>query len=254
MRNIVLRAEARAQGSTRYFTGEPCKHGHIAERKTSNMECVECARVSSYRHYLTNKVRIDAKNATYRAGNREQQHAKDAAKWAALTPEQRAQERERLRRWRAENRDHLKRYREENRGRIAQEEKRKRERHRERIAAAKAEWYRKDKDRIQANRARWKRQNKDRVNAANAKRRANQFTGGSFTAGDVAAVMKAQSHRCAYCRVSLHKVERHNDHIIPLTRGGLNTRQNLQVLCQPCNSKKHAKDPIDFARSMGRLL
>ena len=35
------RAEAKATGATHYFTGEPCKHGHIAPRKTKGA-CVEC--------------------------------------------------------------------------------------------------------------------------------------------------------------------------------------------------------------------
>jgi hypothetical protein len=36
------RAAAKAQGQTRYFTGEPCSRGHIAERRVSNATCVEC--------------------------------------------------------------------------------------------------------------------------------------------------------------------------------------------------------------------
>lgn len=35
------RAEAKAAGAKYYFTGEPCKHGHIAPRKTKGA-CVEC--------------------------------------------------------------------------------------------------------------------------------------------------------------------------------------------------------------------
>jgi 5-methylcytosine-specific restriction endonuclease McrA len=38
------RAEAKATGAKYYFTGEPCKHGHIAPRKTKGA-CVECLRV-----------------------------------------------------------------------------------------------------------------------------------------------------------------------------------------------------------------
>ena len=38
------RAEAKAQGAKFYFTGEPCKHGHIAARKTKGV-CVECLKV-----------------------------------------------------------------------------------------------------------------------------------------------------------------------------------------------------------------
>jgi len=38
------RSEAKAQGAKYYFTGEPCKQGHIAPRKTKGV-CVECLRV-----------------------------------------------------------------------------------------------------------------------------------------------------------------------------------------------------------------
>jgi 5-methylcytosine-specific restriction endonuclease McrA len=38
------RAEAKAIGAKYYFTGEPCKHGHIAPRKTKGA-CVECMKL-----------------------------------------------------------------------------------------------------------------------------------------------------------------------------------------------------------------
>ena len=38
------RAEAKATGAKYYFTGEPCKHGHIALRKTKG-SCLECLKV-----------------------------------------------------------------------------------------------------------------------------------------------------------------------------------------------------------------
>jgi hypothetical protein len=38
------RAEAKAAGAAYYFTGAPCKHGHIAPRKTKGV-CVECMKL-----------------------------------------------------------------------------------------------------------------------------------------------------------------------------------------------------------------
>lgn len=38
------RADAKATGAKYYFTGEPCKHGHIAPRKAKGV-CVECMRI-----------------------------------------------------------------------------------------------------------------------------------------------------------------------------------------------------------------
>ena len=36
------RKEAKSLGLTRYFTGLPCKYGHLSERHVANYECVEC--------------------------------------------------------------------------------------------------------------------------------------------------------------------------------------------------------------------
>lgn len=41
----VERKVAVELGLTRYYTGKPCKHGHIAERKTASGQCAECARL-----------------------------------------------------------------------------------------------------------------------------------------------------------------------------------------------------------------
>jgi hypothetical protein len=39
------RAEARKLGIKRYFTGKPCKHGHVAYRLSSSTSCSECLRL-----------------------------------------------------------------------------------------------------------------------------------------------------------------------------------------------------------------
>lgn len=39
------RAEAMALGLPRYFTGKPCRHGHVAERLVSARSCCDCDRL-----------------------------------------------------------------------------------------------------------------------------------------------------------------------------------------------------------------
>jgi hypothetical protein len=41
---IISWKEAKALGLKRYFTGKPCKHGHICERTVINRHCKECLR------------------------------------------------------------------------------------------------------------------------------------------------------------------------------------------------------------------
>lgn len=43
-RPIIKRAAAQASGLKRYFTGKPCKHGHVAERQVSDKQCLDCKR------------------------------------------------------------------------------------------------------------------------------------------------------------------------------------------------------------------
>jgi hypothetical protein len=43
-----------------YFTGKPCKHGHVVERNTNSGQCVICRQESSrnYKEKLTRAYRV----------------------------------------------------------------------------------------------------------------------------------------------------------------------------------------------------
>jgi len=68
------RAEAKATGAAYYFTGEPCKHGHVAPRKTKG-SCTEClradwekrnvARAEYFRQYNQSEIAKEAKRKYY---------------------------------------------------------------------------------------------------------------------------------------------------------------------------------------------
>lgn len=95
--------------------------------------------------------------------------------------------------------------------------------------------------------------NKDRFLVyARSRRALKRNASGRHSASDIHRILEAQKNRCAYCREKLSK--RHVDHITPLVLGGSNGRRNLQILCPSCNLRKGAKDPIDYARQLGRLI
>ena len=94
---------------------------------------------------------------------------------------------------------------------------------------------------------------KDAARVRTMNRRAIEKSGEPITKSFLAALFAAQKGRCAGCGKSI-KARYHADHITPLSRGGEHTRNNMQLLCPPCNLGKHAKDPIDWRQTMGQML
>lgn len=66
--------------------------------------------------------------------------------------------------------------------------------------------------------------------------------GDSFTATEWRALCKEYGNRCLRCGYNLPLTA---DHVIPVSRGGSNTIDNIQPLCQPCNSLKGDRS-IDY--------
>ena len=65
------KSEAKALGQPRYFTGKPCRNGHIEARFSSNGACVECRRIDARAAYAQNPDPKLEKCAQYRAKNAE---------------------------------------------------------------------------------------------------------------------------------------------------------------------------------------
>ncbi|HCJ30866.1 MAG TPA: hypothetical protein DHV63_16610 [Pseudomonas sp.] len=46
---VLARSDAKSAGLKRYFTGEPCIHGHLSERLVSTRQCIACKRADADR-------------------------------------------------------------------------------------------------------------------------------------------------------------------------------------------------------------
>ena len=196
---VISREEAKNRGFTRYFTGKPCKRGHVAERDVSNWTCVECSKISQKNIYRENpepKKRNRKKNYWSDPESHRQWHRE----YYARNKEKRVLIKDR---WRKNNPDHV----------------------------------RKKSVEYAANR---------RARLINAK--------GNFTSKDVEVLKKIQKGKCANCKEKILNNRCEIDHIFPLSKGGDNSKGNLQILCVTCNREKGAMTPHEWAQKNGRLL
>lgn len=284
---IAARALARERGLLHYRVETPCKRGHVAERLTINGQCLRCSAENGRTRYWKDPQEARRKAREFVAENADRVNELKRASYARDPQKHRerskrfvlenyvkvrtkANERyleqrdvlvEKARQYRIANRNavnerNLKRYFEQD-GRQKQAERRAAnlDAFRKRDRA----WRAKNRTKVREAYRRWWDRDPEKAKriyvALVHKRRARKLqVGGTHTAADLAAILKAQGHRCIYCRVDLRKVKRHVDHIQPLARGGSNDKTNLQYLCQPCNAAKGARDPVEFAQEQGLLL
>ncbi len=59
-------------------------------------------------------------------------------------------------------------------------------------------------------------------------------------------IKKDQDYTCNMCGKKEPEVELTQDHILPLSRGGNHTKENIQALCRSCNAKKSNKLPNEL--------
>jgi len=81
--------------------------------------------------------------------------------------------------------------------------------------------------------------------AFNAKRRAfSKSIQNDLTNQQWITILEAHNFKCRYCGSSNLKLT--IDHVIPVSKGGKHTSNNVVPACQPCNSHKGAKIILDI--------
>ena len=63
---------------------------------------------------------------------------------------------------------------------------------------------------------------------------------------------KTATGKCNYCQQMFKHQELTMDHLVPLSRGGRSTKDNLVPCCKTCNTKKQTLLPIEWEDYIGR--
>lgn len=66
----------------------------------------------------------------------------------------------------------------------------------------------------------------------------------TLTSAQWRTILVAYKHRCAYCGTKPKKLT--IDHVVPLSRKGTNTPDNVVPACLPCNLHKHNSSPVSL--------
>lgn len=151
-------------------------------------------------------------------------------------------------------------YRQDNKERIYEQKKQYIQTNKKQISERKKRWYEANKSYVAEQKKLYAETPKGKAvaRANNHNRRAQKLNnGGKHTGAEILALFELQSGVCPYCKAKLYKNgnnKYHIDHIMPLSKGGSNSIENLQLLCPTCNLSKHDKLPEEFAQQHGKLL
>lgn len=239
---VISRKEAKAAGLKRFFTGKPCKNGHIAEISVSSYVCMECgnarnkakyhadlekSRIDRRKYYSENSSRINGNSKKYRDYNKDNLRIKKHEYYEKIKLDNNWKNRQKERR--ELNKEAKREY----------DRKRAEEKSTENVARATL----------------WNRLNKDRrkfiLFSYDSKRRLQKKDGDSTKA--IFEWEKKEPKVCYWCSTPCAD-KYHIDHYEPLSKGGKHIVKNLVIACPGCNLKKNAKDPYKFAKQVGRLF
>ena len=175
-----------------------------------------------------------------------------------MTPEQKARELETRRAWRRANPDKVaaqkKRWRDKNPDKVAARERRRK--------AQKAEYYQNNKEQFAARSLKWRTENKERwneiarnsiarnpqANADRSARRRARERGVPHEPVDRLAIYQRDRGICHLCNTHVDIDVFTLDHIIPISKKGPHTPDNLAVAHRSCNSRK--RDRVELTSTL----
>jgi 5-methylcytosine-specific restriction endonuclease McrA len=109
-------------------------------------------------------------------------------------------------------------------------------------------WYAENMDRARGNMSRWLNANRDAYNVIQARRRARKAEVlNTLTFDEWSEILESFNHACAYCLCT--DLPLAMDHVIPISKNGPHTAENIAPACKPCNSRKYNRRIFTMLRA-----
>ena len=206
--------------------------------------CRECNRQRQYERYWENPEDARQKHREY--------HARNPEVSRQISKRQRVYNAERLRE--RKRQEYLKN-REDPEWREKQRRKRQQNKEAKRRYDRLYRLYVVDPEKAKQRAKEWTERNPEKRKAIvlNYAARRRSWTESGVSAKELAAWESEQKKDCYWCGAACAG-EYHVDHYVPLSKGGEHELHNLVIACPTCNLRKNAKDPYEFAQSVGRLF
>jgi hypothetical protein len=224
---IVSLKEAKKKGLLTYFTGKPCKYGHMSERYVSIRTCVECKQVKEKEYREENREEYLKKKKEFYQRN------KDKAK--AYVKKNEKKIKARAKKYRELHKEEIKAYLKV----YAEKNKEDKKEYDKEYRLKNAERYQVYEENRREQKKQYRMKNRDRYRAHCVRRRAEKLKlTPPLTQREIEHI---ESLYCAARKIYfLTGIPHHVDHIWPLGKQGVHHPCNLQVIPAQKNLKKNA--------------
>jgi hypothetical protein len=255
-RQLELLQHASPAKRVRVLTPEQ-RERKVARDKARRAANIDAARKRERDYGNAHSEERKARLKAWAKANPERLKAKEAARRAKKPPRILIVKKPRVRKQKPYDPENARLYYQANRERILKTTAEWRTKNPGKVRGMAAKRYVEKKPAMAAVSAAWAKKNPNKVRSYQIARRARTAGAtGKFTGADVSGIFAIQRGNCAHpwCKKKLTNSAYHIDHILPLAKGGSNDRKNIQILCPPCNQKKWAVHPVDFALRNGMLV
>jgi len=239
---IISRDEAISINQKWYFTNIPCKNGHISKRNTSDNKCKECIKQLQRNYRQTNKEELKIKKKEYYESNKE----------SCLNNKKEYYEKNR-----EDICNKVKEYYKNNKNKINEYSSNYNKQNSQKIKAKRKEYTLKNKDKIKEQRQKYMLSDSYRI----VRKKEKQNRRAKLKEHRISTIELKKflndKDSCYWCDAKIDKkipYSYHLDHYVPLSKGGLNTIDNIVLSCPTCNMSKSNIDPLVFANKKGKLF